>query len=233
LSVINFYFFLMFYSQNPLHHLPLHPYVPSNFGGRCTAPPIPPHSGRWFAALPHSGHLRAPLQQSGRRHGRAPAWEQAARGPGLASWGGRGRAPTRHRRRRHGRPQASFGRAAPERRRHGRPQASSAAQLTCCARCRRSPRLLRVPPPPASPAACSAGTLLFREGAEIPPDCADGRGREELPGVAIGENEQKKNKKRKKENLQKKNPTLSYVSSFDRFSVPRQPNNGAKCQKSC
>jgi hypothetical protein len=36
----------------------------------------------------------------------------------------------------------------------------------------------------------------LERGAEIPPkvaeDCADGRGREDLPGVAIGEDEQKK-----------------------------------------
>jgi hypothetical protein len=156
LSVINFYFFLCFIPKIPSTtyirtSLPT-PYVSSNSGGRCTAPPlpIPPHSGRWSAALTHSGHLRAPLQQSGRRR--------------CSSWGGRGRALTRHRRRRHGRPQASFGRAAPA----GacapppaNPDAhTSAAQLTCCARRRRPPHLLRVPPPPTSPGARAAAARL-------------------------------------------------------------------------
>jgi hypothetical protein len=47
-----------------------------------------------------------------------------------------------------------------------------------------------------------------------------------------GDGEKKEKRKLKLENLQK-SPILSYVSSSDQFSVPRQPDNGARCQKSC
>jgi hypothetical protein len=64
--------------------------------------------------------------------------------------------------------------------------------------------------------------------------CSDGRSGEGAVGGFIwGEMEKKRKKEKLKlENLQK-NPILSYDSSFDRFSVPRQPDNGARCQKSC
>jgi hypothetical protein len=41
-----------------------------------------------------------------------------------------------------------------------------------------------------------------------------------------GEDEQKNEKKKLNRKIYKKNPILNSVSSFDRFSVPHQPDNG-------